>query len=81
MITGEDINRCIEEKQGLKLVVVDTGRFFKFEIPVGQDAEEFVNSAECLAKCAARILNQTTDLIIIRECTQFDEVNGYWIDP
>lgn len=81
MITGEDINRCIEEKQGLKLVIVDTGRFFEFEIPVGQDAEEFVNSAECRAECAARILNQTTDLMINCEFTEFDEVNGYWMNP
>lgn len=81
MITGEDIERCKEEKQGLKLVVIDTGQFFEFEIPAGQDAEEFVNSAECRAECAARILNQTTDLIIDRECTEFDETNGYWMDP
>ncbi|AHX01030.1 hypothetical protein HL13_gp70 [Dinoroseobacter phage DFL12phi1] len=81
MITGEDIDRCKDEKQGVKLVVVDTMQFFEFEIPEGMDPEEFVNSAECRAECAALILNQTTDLTIDRVCTQYDEVNEQWLDP
>ncbi len=81
MITGEDINRCKDEKQGVKLVVVDTMQFFEFEIPEGMDPEEFVNSDKCRAECAALILNQTTDLTIDRVCTQYDEVNEQWLDP
>jgi hypothetical protein len=81
MITGEDIERCKDEKQGRKLVVVDTMQFFEFEIPADMDPEEFVNSAECRAECAALILNQTTDLQIDRVCTTYDEVNETWLDP
>lgn len=78
MITGEDIDRCIEEKQGIKLVVVDTQQFFEFEIPQDQDAEEFVNSAECRANCAALILNETTDLTIDRVYNRWDLINEEW---
>ena len=78
MITGEDIDRCIEEKQGLKLVVVDTMQFFEFEIPEDQDPDDFINSAECRAECAARILNQTTDLTLDRVYNKFDSVNEEW---
>lgn len=81
MITKEDIDRCKDEKQGLKLVVVDTMQFFEFEIPERMDPEEFVDSAECRNKCAALILNQTTDLTIDRICTKYDEVNQEWLDP
>lgn len=80
MITGEDIDRCKEEKQGVKLVVVDTMQFFEFEIPQNQDAEEFVNSAECRAECAALILNQTTDLTIDRVYNRWDQINEEWVD-
>lgn len=80
MITGEDINHCIEEKQGMKLVVVDTMQFFEFEIPLDQDPEEFINSKECRAECAALILNQTTDLTLDRVYTKYDSVNEEWIE-
>lgn len=80
MITGEDIDRCIEEKQGKKLVVIDTMQFFEFEIPADMDPEEFINSAECRAECAALILNQTTDLTIDRVYDHYDTVNEEWTD-
>lgn len=80
MITGEDIDRCIEEKQDKKLVVVDTMQFFEFEIPADQDPEEFINSTECRAECAALILNQTTDLTLDRVYTKYDTVNEEWTD-
>ena len=78
MITGEDIQRCEDEKQGVKLVVVDTQQFFEFEIPVHLDAENYINSAECRALCAALIL--TIDLVIDHICTEYDSVNKEWID-
>lgn len=81
MITIEDINRCKDEKQNLKLVVVETTQFFEFEIPANQDPEEFVNSTDCLLKCAAQILNQTVELTVDRVCTEYDETNEMWIDP
>jgi len=81
MITGEDIQRCKDKKQGVKLIVVDTQQFFEFEIPEDQDPDEFVNSAECRAECAARILNQTTDLQIDRVCTEFNISKEEWNDP
>jgi len=80
MITGEDVQRCKEEKQGVKLVVVDTMQFFEFEIPETMDPEEFVDSDTCRMECAMRIMNQTTDLIIDRVCTQYDTENEMWHD-
>lgn len=81
MITEEDIRRCEEEKQGLKLVVIDTQQFFEFEIPADMDPDEFLNSDTCRMECAMRIMNQTTDLTIDRVCTQYDEINEQWLDP
>lgn len=81
MITGEDIRCCEEEKQGLKLVVIDTQQFFEFEIPADKDPDEFLNSDTCRMECVMRIMNQTTDLTIDRVCTQYDEVNEQWLDP
>jgi len=80
MITEEDIQRCKDEKQGVKLVVVDTMQFFEFEIPENMDPEEFVNSDACRVECAMRIMNQTNDLTIDRVCTQYDTVNEVWHD-
>ena len=81
MITGEDVQRCKEEKQGVKLVVIDTQQFFEFEIPESQDPEDFLDSDECRKECAALILNQTTDLTIDRVYTKWDAVNEEWIEP
>lgn len=80
MITGEDIQRCKDEKQGLQLVVIDTQQFFEFEIPADQDPEDFLNSDSCRMECAMRIMNQTTDLNIDRVMTKYDEVNEEWIE-
>lgn len=80
MITGEDIDRCIEEKQGLKLVVIDTQQFFEFEIPADMDPEEFLDSDTCRMECAMRIMNQTTDLTIDRVYNTYDTVNEEWTD-
>lgn len=80
MITGEEIQNCEDEKQGVKLVVVDTMQFFEFEIPAGQDPDDFINSDECRQECAARILNQTTDLNVDRVYTEYDSVNQEWIE-
>lgn len=80
MITGEDIQRCKDEKQGMKLVVIDTQQFFEFEIPVSQDPEEFLKSEECITECAALILNQTTGLTIDRVYKTYDPVNEEWTD-
>lgn len=79
MITGEDIDRCRQEKQGMKLVVVNTAQYFEFEIPATMDVEEFINSDECRAKCAVSILNQTTDLELDRVYTQYDEGSESWV--
>lgn len=81
MITGEDIERCKAEKQGLKLVVIDTQQFFEIEIPVSMNEKEYINSAECRQKCAAMLLDQTTDLVIDRVCDDYDSVNEMWLDP
>lgn len=80
MITGEDIDRCKDEKQGLQLVVIDVSQYFEFEIPVGDDPEEFVNSHACRFECALQIMNQTTDLSIDRVLKQYDEINEEWVD-
>ncbi|WHM52923.1 hypothetical protein [Sulfitobacter phage vB_SupP_AX] len=82
MITGDDIRRMEEEaaQQPTQLVVIDTMQFFEIEIPADVDAEDFVNSEECRKECAARILNQTTDLDIDRVLKEKDS-NGEWISP
>lgn len=82
MITGDDIRRLEEEaaEVGTKLVVIDTQQFFEIEIPADVDPETFVNSEECRQECAARILNQTTDLTIDRVITEKDD-GGAWASP
>lgn len=81
MITEEDVQRCKDEKQGVKLVVIDTQQLFEFELPASQDLEEFLVSEKCRKECAELILNQTTDLIIHRIYTKWDPVNEEWIEP
>jgi len=80
MITGDDIRRLEEEAAAVKtqLIVIDTGQFFEIEIPADMDPETFVDSEECREECAARILNQTTDLIIDRVIKEKDDA-GEWI--
>ncbi|ANJ20670.1 hypothetical protein RDp07_gp10 [Roseobacter phage RD-1410Ws-07] len=82
MITGEDIERLEEEASQVKtqLVVIDTQQFFELEIPADMDPEEFINSEFCRFECAARIINQTTDLNIDRVITEKDD-DGEWISP
>lgn len=82
MITGDDIRRLEEEAAAVKtqLVVIDTQQFFEIEIPADVDPETFLDSEECRQECAARILNQTTDLTIDRVITEKDDA-GEWICP
>jgi len=82
MITGDDIRRLEEEAAAVntQLIVIDTGQFFEIEIPADMDPETFVDSEECREECAARILNQTTDLIIDRVIKEKDDA-GEWIFP
>lgn len=82
MITGHDIDNARQEyernKPDKKLVVVETMQFFEFEIPCDQDPEEFIDSEECRQECAARILNQTTDLTLERVYTTYDPITEQW---
>lgn len=82
MLTGDDIRRLEEdhEKGQKQLVVIDTQQFFELEIPLDVDPEMFLNSDECRAECAARILNQTTDLNIDRVHTRWDPEKEEWTD-
>lgn len=78
MITNEDIEAFRDSKKDKKLVVVETMQFFEFEIPVDQDPEEFIDSKECRAECAARIINQTTNLTLERVYTHYDPITEQW---
>ena len=82
MITGDDIRRLEEEqeKAAKQLVVIDTQQFFELEIPLDMDPEEFLNSDECREECAARIINQTTDLNIDRIYKKWDPDTEEWTD-
>lgn len=78
MITQEDIEAFRETKKDKKLVVVETMQFFEFEIPIDQDPEEFIDSDECRNECAARIINQTTDLSLDRVYMNYDPITEQW---
>jgi len=82
MLTGEDIQRCMDEHNDTpkQLVVIDTMQFFEIEIPADVDPEDFLDSDACRKECADRIINQTTDLNIDRVLKTKD-AHGGWHDP
>lgn len=61
-----------------KLLVIDTMQCFEFEVPKDINPEEFVNSDACRKECAARILNQTTDLRLDSVYENFNKTTEEW---
>ena len=80
MITGEDIRRLEEEAEKVdkKLLVIETQQYFEIEVPVDVDPTDYVNSEQCRKICAARILDQTTDLVLQEILTTYDPESEYW---
>lgn len=79
MITGEDIDRMIEEEknQKTKLLVIDTMQFFEIEVPMDVDPDWFLSTQACADICADKIKGGMTDLNLDRVITEKDE-HGEW---